>query len=299
VLAIVLALGSSLVYGVSDFLGGLKSKSLPLLWVLLISQGSALVVLALLVLVSGEGPPSGEFLAYAVLAGLSEAVGVAALYRGLATGMMSIVAPVAATAPVVPVIVAIFLGELPAPIQGAGIVLALAGIAVISWGTSPEEQPPVRCPPGEVPTASRGGFRVSPEVARSILFGLLTALGFGGFLVGMDAASEASVPWALFFARLASVAAFATAYVVTRPPLAVPRAELPVLALIGLLIIGADSLYAVASTEGLLSVVVVLSSLYPAVTIALARVYLRERLERLQQVGVAAALCGAVAIAAA
>jgi drug/metabolite transporter (DMT)-like permease len=299
VLAIVLALGSSLLYGVSDFLGGLKSKSLPLLWVLLISQGSAFVVLVLVVLVWGEGPPSGEFLAYAALAGLSEAVGVAALYRGLAVGVMSIVAPVAATAPVVPVVVAIFIGELPTPIQGAGIVLALGGIAAISWGTSPEEQPLVRCPPGEVPAAGRGGLRVSPKVGTSILLGLLTALGFGGFLVGMDAASEGSVTWALFFARLASVATFATAYVITRPPLTVRRAELPVLVLIGLLVIGADSLYAVATTEGLLSVVVVLSSLYPAVTIALARAYLDERLERLQQVGVVAALCGAVAIAAA
>jgi drug/metabolite transporter (DMT)-like permease len=296
-LAIGLALGSSLVYGVSDFVGGLKSRSLPLLWVLLISQGSALVLLALIVLGSGEDRPSGSFLAYGALAGLSEAVGVAALYRGLAVGVMSIVAPVAAIAPVVPVVVAIFLGELPAPIQGAGIVLALAGIAIISWGKRPEEQPPVRCPPGGVARAGRS--RISPEVATSILFGLLTALGFGGFLVGMDAASEGSVPWALLVARLASVTGFTTAYLITRPPLAVRPAELPVLALIGVLIIGADSLYAVATTEGLLSVVVVLSSLYPAVTIALARVYLNEQLQRLQQVGVAAALCGAVAIAAA
>jgi drug/metabolite transporter (DMT)-like permease len=296
-LAIALALGSSLVYGVSDFVGGLKSRSLPLLWVLLISQGSALVLLALIVLGSGEDRPSGSYLAYGALAGLSEAVGVAALYRGLAVGVMSIVAPVAAIAPVVPVVVAIFLGELPAPIQGAGIVLALAGIAIISWDKRPEEQPPVRCPPGGVSRARRS--RVSPEVATSILFGLLTALGFGGFLVGMDAASEGSVPWALLVARLASVTAFTTAYLITRPPLALRPAELPVLALIGVLIIGADSLYAVATTEGLLSVVVVLSSLYPAVTIALARVYLNEQLQRLQQVGVAAALCGAVAIAAA
>jgi drug/metabolite transporter (DMT)-like permease len=299
VFAIALALGSSLVYGVSDFLGGLKSRSLPLLWVLLISQGSALAVLALIVLGAGEGPPSGSYLGYAVLAGVAEAVGVAALYRGLAIGVMSIVAPVAAIAPVVPVITAIFLGEEPDPIQGAGIVAALAGIAIISWGTRPDEAPPVRCPPGEVAERRAGGLRVSPEVGTSILFGLLTALGFGGFLVGMDAASEGSVPWALLIARLTSVAAFTVAYVVTRPPLTVRRSELPVLALIGFLIIGADSLYAVASTEGLLSVVVVLSSLYPAVTIALARVYLHERLQRLQQVGVAAALCGAVAIAAA
>jgi drug/metabolite transporter (DMT)-like permease len=93
-------------------------------------------------------------------------------------------------------------------------------------------------------------------------------------------------------------ASFAAAYLVTRPPRTVRRSELPVLALIGVLIIGADSLYALASTEGPLSVVVVLSSLYPAVTIALARVYLNERLQRLQQVGVAAALGGAVGIAA-
>jgi drug/metabolite transporter (DMT)-like permease len=298
-LAIALALGSSLLYGVSDFLGGLKSRSLPLLWVLLISEVSALVVLTLVVLGSGEGPPSGSYLGYAVLAGFAEAVGVAALYRGFAVGVMSIVAPVAAIAPVVPVVVAIFLGEEPVPIQGAGIVAALAGIAVISWGTRPEEAPPVRCPPGEVPPSRAHGPRVSPEVGTSILFGLLTALGFGGFLVGMDAASEGSVPWALFVARLTSVAAFAAAYLATRPPLAVGRAELPVLVLIGLLIIAADSLYAVATTEGLLSVVVVLSSLYPAVTIALARVYLNERLQRLQQVGVAAALAGALAIAAA
>jgi drug/metabolite transporter (DMT)-like permease len=300
VLAIALALGSSLVYGVSDFLGGLKSRSLPLLWVLLISQGSALLVLAPVVLGSGEGPPSGSYLAYAVLAGIAEAVGVAALYRGLAVGVMSIVAPVAAIAPVVPVVTAFFLGEEPAPIQGVGIVAALTGIAIISWGTRPEEQPPpVRCPPGEVSGPAPGRSRVSPEVGTSVLFGLLTALGFGSFLVGMDAASEGSVLWALFVARLTSVAAFGTVYLVTRPPLAVRRTELPLLALIGLLIIGADSLYAVATTEGLLSVVVVLSSLYPAVTIALARLYLNERLQRRQLVGVAAALAGAVAIAAA
>jgi drug/metabolite transporter (DMT)-like permease len=299
VLAIALALGSSLVYGVSDFLGGLKSKSLPLLWVLLISQGAALVVLTLVVLGSGEGPPAGSYLAYAALAGIAEAVGVAALYRGLAVGVMSIVAPVAAIAPVVPVVTALFLGEEPAPIQGLGIVAALAGIAIISWGTSPEEQPTARCPPGEVSRPAHGPSRVSPEVGMSILFGLLAALGFGGFFAGMDAASEGSVPWALFVARLTSVAAFGAVYLVTRPPFALRRSELPVLVLIGLLIICADALYAVATTEGLLSVVVVLSSLYPAVTIALARVYLNERLQPRQQVGVAAALAGALAIAAA
>jgi drug/metabolite transporter (DMT)-like permease len=278
VLAISLALGSSLVYGVSDFLGGLKSRSLPLLSVLLVSQGAALVLLAANVIIRGEGPPGGDFLLYGVLAGVCEAVAIAAFYRGLAVGVMSIVSPIAATAPAVPVAAAAALGELPAPVQGAGIALALAGIGIISL--------------------EPGGEGEAREVGPSVLFGLLTALGFGGFLVAMDAASEGSIAWALLMARLTAVTAFTAVFLATRARLAVPRSELPVLALIGVLIIGADSMYAVASTEGLLSVVAVLSSLYPVVTILLARYYLQERLQRHQQVGAAASLCGAVAISA-
>jgi drug/metabolite transporter (DMT)-like permease len=277
VLAIGLALASSLVYGVSDFLGGSKSRSVPLLTVLLISQTTALALLAAIVVVRGEGPPGGEFVVYAVLAGVSEAVGVATLYRGLAVGVMSIVAPVAATAPVVPVVAAIALGEPPAALQGAGIALGIAGIAIISLD----------------PSGERSG-----DVRTSLLFGLLTALGFGGFLVALDGASEGGVPWALLVARITTVAVFALAFVVRRPPGGVRRADLPVLALIGALVVGADSMYAVASTKGLLSVVSVLSSLYPVVTIGLARCYLRERLRPHQRIGVAAALSGAVTISA-
>jgi drug/metabolite transporter (DMT)-like permease len=277
-LAILLATGSSLVYGVSDFLGGLKSRSLPLLSVLLVSQGSALVLLVAVVIASGESPPEGQYILYGAIAGLAEAVGVAALYRGLAVGTMSIVAPIASTAPVVPIVAAIALGELPGAIQAVGILLAVAGVALISYSGAERS--------------------ASGDVTPSVLFGLLTALGFGGFLVAMDAASEGSVPWALFMARVTSVAAFVAVFLIRRPRLAVRPAELPVLALIGALIIAADALYAVATTEGLLSVVAVLSSLYPIVTIALARAYLDERIERLQQVGVAVALVGVAAISA-
>jgi drug/metabolite transporter (DMT)-like permease len=277
-LAIGLALGSSLVYGVSDFLGGLKSRSTPLLSVLLVSQGSALMLLAVIVAAAGEGPPDAEFLVYAALAGLAEAVGVAALYRGLAAGTMSIVAPVAATAPAVPVVAAIALGELPEPLQGFGIALALAGVAIISLQPGSDEAP--------------------GDVRQSVVFGALTALGFGSFLVAMDAASEGSVQWALLVARLTAVTAFAAVFLARRPALGVAAADLPVLVLIGALIIGADAMFAVASTEGLLSVVAVLSSLYPVVTIALARLYLNERIAGIQRVGVAAALIGATAISA-
>jgi uncharacterized membrane protein len=118
-LAIALALGSSLAWGVSDFLGGLKSRTFPLFLVLLISQGAALIALAVIVAALGEPPPGGDFLLFAAFAGISETIGVAALYRGLAVGVMSIVAPVAATAPVVPLVVGLALGELPGTVQGA------------------------------------------------------------------------------------------------------------------------------------------------------------------------------------
>src|SRR5829696_2528502 len=129
-LAVALALGSSLAWGVSDFLGGVKSRNLPLFLVLLISQGAALVVLMVIVVGLGEPPPGGDFLLFAALAGISETIGVAALYRGLAVGMMSVVAPVAATAPVVPLVVGLALGELPGTLQGAGIALAVIGIVL-------------------------------------------------------------------------------------------------------------------------------------------------------------------------
>jgi uncharacterized membrane protein len=279
VLAVALALGSSLAWGVSDFLGGLKSRSVPLLAVLLVSQGAALVVLSGVVISLGEAPPGGSFVLYAALAGLAETVGVAALYRGLAVGVMSIVAPVASTAPIVPVAVGIVIGEPPSPIQGAGIALAVAGIVATA------------CQP-ELGNVAR------PGVAASVVFGLLTALGFGGFYVAMDAASEGEIPWALLMARLTAVSVFVAALIVTRSRLAVRRDDLPVIAFIGVLVIAGDSMYATASTHGLLSVVAVLSTLYPVVTIALARLYLKERIERIQQIGIAVVLCGVVAIAA-
>ena len=273
-LPIALALTSSLGYGVSDFLGGLKSRTLPLLSVLLVSQGSALAIVTIVVAVSGEGPPV-DHLHYAVLAGFGEALGVSALYRGLAIGTMSVVAPLGATAPVLAVVVGGVLGEVPSAVQGAGIALAIAGVVLIS---TEDERP-------------SGG-----PLGRSIIFGLLTAIGFGTFFVGMDAASEGSVPWALLGARCTIIAIFGVAFLIRQRSLALDSRELPVLAAIGCLIVSSDTLYAVASTKGLLSVVAVLSSLYPVVTIALARVYLNERLSGLQRLGVPAALAGAAVV---
>jgi drug/metabolite transporter (DMT)-like permease len=277
VIAIALALGASVVYGVSDFLGGTRSRALPLLSVLVVSQASALVLILVLVALAGEAAPDRETVVYGALAGVAQAVGMAALYRGLAVGTMGIVAPVAATAAVLPVLVAIATGEEPSLLQGCGFALALGGVIMIS--------------------ALQGGGGTG-DARASVLFGLLAALALGGFLVSMDAASESSVLWALLAARVVTLTLFGAAMLAARARVEVPRPELGAVALIGVLLVGADGMFALASTQGDLGAVAVLSSLYPVVTIALARVYLGERITRPQLLGAVLVLAGVAAISA-
>jgi len=281
VAAVMLALGAAVGWGLSDFLGGLKSRSSSVLPVLLVSQVTALSVLAGIVVARDQPAPDGRFLVYAALAGGGEVVGIAALYRGLAVGQMTVVAPVAATAPVLPVLAGLLTGNVPGPVASVGVVLAAAGIAITS--------------------ARRDAARTAPSrLVPSVGYGLLAAAGFGSFFLTMDLASEADVPWALLTARLTSVTAVGavTAVAIGRPGrLRMQRGDLPVIALIGLLIVAADAMYATATTLGLLGVAAVLGSLHTVVTICLARVVLDERLEPIQRVGVVTVLLGVLAIA--
>ncbi|OLT00786.1 hypothetical protein BJF90_34040 [Pseudonocardia sp. CNS-004] len=276
-IAVVLALASSVGWGISDFLGGLRSRTSGLLPVLVVSQVTALVLLAGFVGVLGSTPPDPPHLLAAAAAGVSEAVGVAALYRGLAVGRASVVAPVAAAAPVVPFAAGIALGQVPGPLQAGGLVLVVAGIVLAAHQRR----------------SAGGGTGVA------VLHGAVSAAGFGAFFVFMDAASEAGLPWALLVSRLTAVVAIAAVVLVLRAPVAVPRRTVPVLALIGVLIVGADAAYAAATTVGHLGVVAVLAAFHPVVTIGLAATLLRERVDVVQRIGVAAAVLGVVAVTAA
>ncbi|WP_283136436.1 DMT family transporter [Rhizohabitans arisaemae] len=278
--AIVLALGASLGWGISDFLGGLKSRAVSVLSVLLISQVTALILLAIMAVVRGAGPPDASSLGFAALAGLGETVGIAALYRGLAVGTMSIVAPIAATAPIVPLLAGLATGQVPSPLQFTGLALALIGLVFTAY-------------------RSGGGKSGGSPVTPSVVYGLLAALGLGTFFFTMHNAGTGDVGWALLTARLTAVIAIASVVVVKRHRVTVPRNSLPTIALIGVLIIAADFLYTTASTLGLVSIAAVLGSLHSIVTIVLARIVLNERLERAQQVGIAASVIGVLAISAA
>jgi drug/metabolite transporter (DMT)-like permease len=287
-LAVALGLGSSLCWGLADFFGGLQSRRRSLLAVLLVSQVLALALLGLFALAfAGGDRPSASAVGWAALAGTVGCFALAAFYRGLAIGTMSVVAPLSATGAAVPVLVGVAEGERPGAIQVAGMVLALAGILLASREAPRED---------ETAAQKESGRRASRA---AVGLALVAALGFGTFFVGVDRASEtAGVTWVILVSRSCSLALVAAAALVVRPELPRAAAALLPLAAVGVLDLGANGLYALATTKGLLSIVAVLGSLYPAVTVVLARLVLAERLTRTQGLGVLATLLGVVAISA-
>lgn len=280
--AVVLALFSSLAYGVSDYIGGLKSRTLPVVTVLLVSHTAALALLTGTLAIAIGDIPASKFLLYGVLAGVAEAVALFALYQGLSVGKMSIVAAAASVAPAIPVIASVGGSDAPGGIQVAGIVLAIGGITTLALSSGAEDDPHA---------LSR------PMV--SVAFGLLTALGLGFFLIAMDRSAEGSVQWALITARITTVAIFTFVFLLARPREDLSLTNWGWLILIGVMVLVADACFAVATAKGVLSVVAVLSSLYPVITILLARFHLGEHLTRRQIAGIAVVLVGAAALAAA
>jgi drug/metabolite transporter (DMT)-like permease len=277
VLAPALALAASLSWGVADFVAGLRSRRLPLLFVLLVVQSAGLLTIGLVVAARGEGPPPREAVGYAAVAGLAGAVGLAALYRGLAIGSMSIVAPITATGAVVPVAVGLATGDELSAAQGAGVALALGGVMLAAWEQGDS---------GRARVAAGAGIAV------------VAALAFGVLLVALDAAADADALWATLVMRATSWSIWVVGFAALRPIPARALVDVPALALVGVLDTGANALFSVASTRGQLSVVSVLAQLYPIATVFLARIVLGERISRSQQAGVAAAFVGVALITA-
>lgn len=274
--AIVLALGASLSWGLADFFGPLQGRTLGALRTLVWVQLGGLVGIALIVAVRWIGPQSATAL-LAIPAAISGTLGLFAYYRGIAVGAISIVAPIAGVSAVVPVIVGIASGESPSPLQLTGIACALIGVFLAA------REP------------RRGG---ETRLAAGVGLAVLAAIGFGGYFPFMHAAGNADYWWASLIFRIASTSVILVAVTVQRPNVVVPVRILPWLALIGFGDMFGNLLYAAASTSGLVSVTSVLASLYPIVTVILARVVLSERVARSQEAGIGLTLAGVALISA-
>jgi len=272
-------LTATLSWGVSDFLGGLMTRRIAVLVVIVLSQCAGLTVIAIAVAAAGESPPDAAFIPYAAAAGLAGVCGLAAFYRGLAMGKMSVVAPISSMAVLVPVIVGLATGDRPSAVQAVGAAVGIVGVVLASREATDEAE-------------------TDRRVAAGVGLALLSGLAFGLFFVGMDVAADHDPLWANLVNRGTSLSLAAIALFIFRPGFGgVSRQAAPVLVVIGVLEMSANVAFAFAATEGLLSITSVLASLYPVVVVFLSWVVLHERLRPSQKVGVAAAFGGVALIA--
>ena len=276
-MAALLALCASLSWGVGDFLGGVKARVLPSLTVLAASQPFGLAALGIAVAARGTGIP-GDEVAWAALAALFGTVGLFAFYRGMAAGAITVVTPIAAVAAAVPVIWGVAVsGDHIDGLQAIGFVAALGGSVAASLELGRERT----------------------RIAAGVGWALVAMLAFGAYYVPMHAASTQDWLWPAFLFRCTSVTLVWTVVLARRARPTGLRGHWAALIAIGFLDTGGNALFAAASSShGLLSVVSVLASLYPVVTVLLARIVLGERVQRTQDAGVLVALAGVVLITA-
>jgi len=278
VAADLLALLTALTYGLANYLGPFLSRRNPLAGVLLTSQVVGLIGGGLLLLVRGGPRPTTQHLLEGLAAGACNSLALALVYTAAIAGPLSIVAPISATGAMVPVAVALATGEQPTLLELAGIPLAVIGVVLAA-----------------ARQADGGRQQAEP---RTIAIALLSAVFFGGFLTFFGRASADHTFWAVFSSRI-SLLFLTTAFVLLRrPPVRFPVRELPVMTLPGILLLAGTVSYGIATTKGLVSVVAVLATLAPVVTVGLAVSLLHERLARRQQLGVGLALLGVVLLAA-
>ncbi|HVB73826.1 MAG TPA: EamA family transporter [Ktedonobacteraceae bacterium] len=272
---VVFGLAASLSWGSGDFSGGLASRKAHVFSVVVAVYIAGLVLLSILALASAEPLPSWRDVLWGASAGLAGTVGLTAFYRALAIGRMGINAPITAVlAAAVPVIFSALYQGLPGPLQLAGFVLALLAVALISR-----------------PEKASG----RPE---GLGLALLAGLGFGGFLVLIGQVSAHAIFWPLTAARVTSLLFMLVFVRLMGQPLLPRKSVFPLIILAGALDVAGNVFFVLATHAGRLDVAAILSSLYPAVTVILAAIVLKERVSRIQTIGILMALLAILLISA-
>lgn len=284
---LVLALTAAASWGASDFVGGMVGRRVPGASVAFASQAVGLAALVVVAPLAG-GSAGAADVAWGACAGLGGAAGVLLLYQGLAAGKMSVVAPLTAVGSAsIPVVYGLLTGERPSAASLVGVVLALAAVAVL-------------CAFGEddagAPGEETAGTRVDAGRA-GLVAGAGAGVGFAVFFICLGRTGDDAGLWPLLGARGVSTTALAVLVLATSRALVPGRGTGPAILLTGALDVVANGAYLLATREGLLSIVALLASLYPAGTVLLARIVLHERLTATQALGLAGAAVAVVVIA--
>lgn len=308
-------LASALVWGTGDFFGGLASKKNSALKVVLVSQLIGGVLLLICAFLFQEVFVTGWPLLLGAFAGVSGALALLAFYTGLSSGQMAVFAPLTAViTSTIPIIVASFTEGRPATLQIVGFAIAVIAVWLLSSGGNSGgnsgDNPDGKSDGKSDTDGANTGDEVTNDslnlskgntakgiFSNTILLALLAGLGFSGFFILIDAASEASVFWPLVAARIASVSLF---FVILR--VRTGSVDLSIVGLIFVVLVaffdaGGNALYAMAARTGRLDIASVLASLFPVSTIFLAWIVLKEKLVSIQWVGVVLALIAIVFIA--
>jgi drug/metabolite transporter (DMT)-like permease len=270
-----LSLGAAGVWGGGDFAGGIAAKRTSVFRVVAIAHAFGLALMLLLVWISGERVPPLAALGWGVIAGITDAFGVAALYKGLATGRMGVIAPVASVmTALLPVVFGIGIEGFPGKLQLLGFALAAVSLWLI--------------------TRSDGEL----DSRRGLGLALLAGVMFSLLLISGKEAGRYAVLWPLVSARAASsLLMFAIVAFSPRDGRSLRPVLLPIV-LSGVFDSLANAMFIAATRHGRLDVAAVLSSLYPATTVVLARVLLKEKISRMQTAGIVGALIAVALISA-
>ena len=270
---LLLALGASLAWGISDFVGPLFSRTLGILRVLFWGQLGGVLALAIAVAIHGDAPAGWQVL-FAIFAAIGGMLGLVAYYRGMEIGVMSVVAPIAGVSAVIPVVFGIATGDNPSPSQFAGTGCALLGVGLAS--------------------VEHSGGR--PRIAAGVGLALLAALGFGFYFPWMHAAGKVDFWWASLIFRTTALLIVGAAVAAKRPALRLSSRNLAIVVAVGLGDTVGNVLFAASAGHGLVSLTAVLASLYPVVTVLLAAAVLHERVAPMQRAGIVLTLTGVVLI---
>jgi drug/metabolite transporter (DMT)-like permease len=271
-LSIFYGIASAAIWGAGDFLGGLASKRTSPYRVLFLGQLSGLILFFILALITGETYPLLSDVIWAVLASLLGVAGLVFLYRALAGGQMTIAAPVSALfSALIPVVFAIFTTGLPSVTTLAGFILAFLAVWLIS---------------------QTDGLNLRFSIS-DLRLPLTSGLFFGLYFIALHKATLHSFYWPVTASRVSGVLVLGLIALLGRQPAMPPREQWGIVILSGILDVTGNGFYALAARTGRLDVAAVLGALYPASTVLLAWIFLKEKVSTIQTIGI---LCAFAAI---